>query len=170
MCARAVGITGLFEGEPTRISNPQTNMNKQQRDYTIDRINKIAKGKEFECECEKPSRVKHIRRAIAQGTAKVKSAKEIFRHFEKDIIENGSRYNDPTAGLADLFEEPQSYKEAMAELAAEQKKHEDANNEVKRFAQSLIDRVELGEFDDGKEPIRLMEAYAPKAPKPAKAR
>ena len=54
---------------------------------------------------------------------------------------------------------------------AEQKKHADANAEVHRYAQSLIDAVELGKFEDGAEPIKLMEGYAPKPPtKPAKAR
>jgi hypothetical protein len=144
-------------------------MNKQQRDYTIDRIESVSKGKKFECECEKPSLAKHIRRAIAAGAAKVKSPKEITKFFESKIM-SGESYRSDSASMEDLFEEPQSYKDAMAELAAEQKKHQDANDEVQRFAQNLIDRVELGEFEDGKEPIRLMEAYAPKAPKPAKAR
>lgn len=66
--------------------------------------------------------------------------------------------------MTEAFEEPQSYKDAMTELNAEQKKHVDANTEAQRFAQALIDRIELGEFEDGKEPIRLMEAYAPKPP------
>jgi len=144
-------------------------MNKQQRDYAIERIGKISKSKEFECECEKPSLSKHIRRAIAAGNSKVKTAKEITFIFE-DKIMGGDSYRSDTADMKDLFEQPQSYKDAMAELAAEQKKHEDANNEVKRFAQGLIDRVNLGEFEDGKEPIRLMEAYSPSLTKSVKAR
>lgn len=143
-------------------------MNKQQREYTIERIKKTSKSKEFECECEKPSLSKHIRRAIAAGAAKVKSAKEITGHFESKIM-GGESYRSDSADMTDLFEAPQSYKDAMAELKEEQKKHADANDEVQRYAQGLIDRVELGEFEDGREPIRLMEAYAPKAPK-AKAR
>ena len=146
-------------------------MNKQQRDYTIDRINKIAKGKEFECECEKPDLKKHIRRAIAAGTSKMKSAKEITAMYEKRIIEQGESYRDMEANVTQLFEEPQSYKDAMTELKTEQQKHADANAEVHRYAQSLIDAVELGKFEDGAEPIKLMEGYAPKPPtKPAKAR
>ncbi len=145
-------------------------MNKQQRDYTIDRINKIAKGKEFECECEKPELKKHIRRAIAAGTSKMKSAKEITAMYEKRIIEHGESYRDMEATVVQLFEEPQSYKDAMAELKAEQKKHADANAEVKKFAQRLIDDVELGKYEDGAEPIRLMEAYIPVAPRSAKSR
>lgn len=70
-------------------------MNKQQRDYTIDRIKKIAKGKEFECECEKPSLSKHIRRAIANGTAKLRPAKVIVSHFERKVIEEGNRGRQP---------------------------------------------------------------------------
>jgi len=142
-------------------------MNKQQRDYAIDRIKKTSKSKEFECECEKPSLSKHIRRAIAAGSSKVKPAKEITAIFESKIM-GGESYRSDSVDMTDLFEAPQSYKDAMAELAAEQKKHKDANDEVQRFAQGLIDRVELGEFEDGKEPIRLIEAYAPKAPKSAK--
>ena len=146
-------------------------MNKQQRDYTIDRINKIAKGKDFKCECEKPDLNKHIRRTIAAGTAKMKSAKEITAMFEKRIIEQGESYRDMDANLTQLFEPPQSYKDAMAELKTEQQKHADANADGHRYAQSLIDAVELGKFKDGAEPIKLMEAYAPKLPtKPAKAR
>lgn len=47
----------------------------------------------------------------------------------------------------------------MEELKREQDKHEVENRKTRRFAQGLIDRIELGEFEDGKEPIRLMEAY-----------
>lgn len=139
-------------------------MNKQQRDYAIERITSISKGKEFECECEKPSLSKHIRRAIASGSSKVRASREITAFFEAKIMD-GESYRSDSADITVLFDEPLTYKQAMAELAAEQKKHQDANDEVKRFAQGLIDRVELGEFEDGKEPIRLMEAYAPKAPK-----
>lgn len=139
-------------------------MNKQQREYTIDRITKIAKAKEFKCECEDPSLKKHIRRAIAAGISKMKPAKEIIAMFEKRIIENGESYRDMEANMCDLFEQPQSYKEAMAELNAEQKKYDDTNAEVQRYAQGLIDAVELGKFEDGAEPIKLMEGYAPKHP------
>ena len=145
-------------------------MNKQQRDYTITRISQIAKGKEFACECEKPELKKHIRRAIAAGISKMKPAKEITAMFEKRIIEQGEEYRYLDANVTQLFEEPQSYKDAMAELKAEQKKHEDANATVKRYAQSLIDAVELGKYDDGAEPIRLMESFIPQPPKSAKAR
>lgn len=145
-------------------------MNKQQRDYTIERINKIAKDKEFVCECETPDLRKHIRRAIAAGTSKMKSAKEVTAMYQKRIIEQGESYRDMEAKVTDIFEEPQSYKDAMAELKAERKKHADANAEVQRYAQSLIDGVELGKFEDGAEPIRLMEAYSPKLPTPGKTR
>lgn len=146
-------------------------MNKQQRDYTVDRIRNIAQGKEFECECEKPSLKAHIRRAIAAGTSKMKSAKDITAMFEKRIIESEGGYRESlSADLPQLFEEPQSYKDAMAELAAEQRKHAEANAEVQRYAQYLIDAVELGKYEDGAEPIRLMEAFQPKPPASAKKR
>jgi hypothetical protein len=139
-------------------------MTKQQREYAISRIRTIAGQKKFKCECQKPSLQKHIRRAIAAGCAKVKSAKAITGHFESKIMGDDS-YRSDSASITDIFEAPQSYNDAMAELAAEQSKYEAANQDVSRFAQSLIDRVELGEFQDGKDPILLMEAYAPKAPK-----
>ncbi len=145
-------------------------MNKQQRDYTIDRIKKIAQGKEFVCECEKPDLGKHIRRAIAAGASKLKSAKEITSMFEKRIIESGDGYRSLEVTPTQLFEQPQSYKDAMAELKSEQKKHEDANAAIKSYAQLLIDAVELGKYEDGAEPIRLMESFIPQPPKSAKSR
>jgi hypothetical protein len=140
-------------------------MTKQQREYTIERIKKISKGKAFECECEKPDLTKHIRRSIATGSSKMKSAKEITAMYERRIVEQGDSYRDMEANVTQLFEQPQSYKDAMAELAREQKKHADANEKTARFAQSLIDRIELGEFDDGKEPILLMEGFTPVKPR-----
>ena len=143
-------------------------MNKQQRDYSTERIKEIARKKQFKCECEKPSLHAHIRRAIAAKTAKLRTAKDITMMFETRIMEAQDRY-DMKADIKDLYEAPQSYKDAMAELKAEQDKHEAENESTYRYAQSLIDQIELGEFEDGKEPIRLMEAYTPKPPK-AKAR
>lgn len=146
-------------------------MNKQQRDYIASRIKDIAKGKKFECECEKPSLGKHVRRAIASGKAKMKPSGEIIALFQKRIIEQSDSYRGLDFSLEGLFEEPQSYKDAMEELKSEQRKHADANALVHQYAQSLIDAVELGKYEDGAEPIRPMEAYAPKAPvKATKAR
>lgn len=139
-------------------------MNKQQREYTTARIDKIAKEKQFKCECEKPSLEAHIRRAIAGKMAKMKPAKDITAMFETRILEGNDRY-EIRASLKDLYEHPQSYKDAMAELKAEQDKHEEENKRIQRYAQELIDRIELGEFEDGKDPIRLMEAYAVKQSK-----
>lgn len=138
-------------------------MNKQQRDYAIKRINEISNKKHFKCECEVPSLTTHIRRAIAAGVSKVKPAKDIIAIFEQKIM-SGESYRESTTEMKNLFEAPQSYKDAMAELKAEQDKHAAENNATTKFAQGIIDRIELGMFEDSIEPIRLMEAYEPKAP------
>lgn len=88
--------------------------------------------------------------------------------LESRILDGQDRH-DLKAKLEELYDAPQSYKDAMAELKAEQDKHEEENKSIFGYAQSLIDRIELGEFEDGKEPIRLMEAYGAK-PLKAKAR
>ncbi len=135
-------------------------MNKQQREYAIERVRGIANSKTVKCACEKPSIRKHIRMAIFSGTAKVKPAKQIIDFFDKKIME--SRYGDPDADLEDIFVAPQSYLEAEAEMKAEQAKHDAEDKATLAFAQSIVDRIELGEFEDGKDAIREMEAYQPK--------
>ena len=137
-------------------------MNKQQRDYTITRIKSIASEKQFECECEQPSLTKHIRQAIAAGTAKLKPSSVIVEHFREAMMTD--RYSCESAKLSELFVPPLSYVEQCRELEAEKAKHAAENALTMKFAQGLIDRIELGEFEDGKEPIRLMEAYTPKKP------
>ena len=139
-------------------------MNKQQREYTIERIKKIARSQHIECECASPNLTKHLRRAITAGEAKLRPAKEILALFAAKVLE-GDGYDSDRANSKDLFEAPASYKTAMAELKAEQDKHAAENEKTDRFAQSIIDRIELGEFEDGKEAIRLMEAYTPKGTK-----
>jgi hypothetical protein len=137
-------------------------MNKQQRDYTIQRIKYIANEKKFECECAEPSLVKHIRQSIAAGTAKLKTSAAIIEHFRDALMTD--RYSCDSGKITDLFVPPQSYVDQCKELEAEKAKHANENAMTMKFAQGLIDRIELGEFEDGKEPIRLMEAYTPKKP------
>lgn len=137
-------------------------MNKQQRDYAIERIKTIAADKLIRCQCDIPSLEAHIRRAIAAEEAKLKSPKQINVLFIQKIYRESRGWNKLGADVEELYEPPQSYKDAMALLEAEHAKHEEENNNTQDFAQSLIDRIQLGEFEDGKEPIRLMEAYTPK--------
>jgi hypothetical protein len=139
-------------------------MNKQQKEYTVSRITSITKGKEFECECEKPDLLKHIRRAIVSDLAKLKSAKDITKIFEDRIIEKGDSYRCMEASADLLFQEPESYKQAMFELALEKQKHSDANIKIKEYAQRLIDAINLGKYEDGAIPIKLMESYVPEPP------
>ena len=142
-------------------------MTKQQREYTTARIRAIAKEKQLTCECDSPSRGTHIRRAIADGTAKVKSAKLILARAREMVLDGSSSYRGAfEMNTTDIFEAPESYHAACWMREAAIKKDEAKNKATMDYAKNLVDRVELGEFEDGKEAIRLMEAYQAKGAKP----
>jgi len=133
-------------------------MNKQQRQYTAQRILSIVKSKEPKTLCEEPSLKDHIKKAIIAGTAKLKPAKAITALF-RQMIESGNFYYSITANCTELFEAPATYKAALAAANAERKKHAAVNEELNRYALSLIDKIEFGKYSDGSVPIHLMETY-----------
>ncbi|MEO0797396.1 MAG: hypothetical protein AAFX93_19770 [Verrucomicrobiota bacterium] len=125
-------------------------MNRQQKNYTIDRINNEVRKKHIECSCKRPSLEEHIKRAICSGQAKLLPTAKINESAEKAVIDGTYR---PSLALESVFAPPKSYREANSEFESEQKRIEARNNALDGKAQKIIDQVNLDKYDDGEDAI-----------------
>ncbi|MEO0797333.1 MAG: hypothetical protein AAFX93_19450 [Verrucomicrobiota bacterium] len=125
-------------------------MNRQQKNYTIDRIQQVVREKRSMCSCKHPSLEEHIKRAVCSGEARLLNRSEINEAAEKAVICGSYR---PSLALESIFSEPSSYKLAKAKYEYEEKQIDARNKALEGKAQEIIDKVNLDLYEDGRDAI-----------------
>lgn len=133
-------------------------MNKSDKKYTVDRIDSIKSEKLIRCECQEPNLRKALIEAAIRGELKMKLSTSIKEEAREKALRT-SRYDTPALDFHQLFQEPDSYKKEIAEHKAEQAKHKAKNDTISAWFNDLIDRVNLGRFENGEDAIAEALAY-----------
>jgi len=126
-------------------------MNKQEKEYTVSRIEEACNSRLIVCECKAPSLESHLKRAAANMELKPNSSARLSE-LAFDRIVKGS-WGGSEFKLRDIFREPSSYKEDKAKYDAEKKSHLAENRKIESKFQAIIDRVNLNEFESGRHAI-----------------
>jgi sporulation protein YlmC with PRC-barrel domain len=129
-------------------------MNKQEKQYTVDRINQIMSSKGPSCECKPPSLKEHIRRAVLKGELQFKPIAEVQEVMSKEITGSGKRWGSiNNIDIEDVFEQPSSFKVAKMQYDESVALNKEAQIQWERKFNAIIDRVWLNEFQNGKQAI-----------------
>ena len=125
-------------------------MTPTNKKYTVDRIKSVMRDRLTSCACAEPDLADYIRGAIVEGKAIFRPLKEVIATARANILHS---YHNNDIYYTKLFIHPASYKTAVKKHADAEAKVKKGNDKLIKKFNVLIDQVNLGEFEDGKEAI-----------------
>lgn len=137
-----------------------TKMNKTDKDYTVDRIQRIDHRTRIACECDGPNLEDHYKKAAVEGTLKLRPAGAIAKTARDKIVHQSGYRSSLDFNFSNIFKEPLSYLEAEAKHKKEQEKIQKKNDDRTAKFQKIIDRVMLGRFEKGEDAIAEAQKLA----------
>lgn len=133
-------------------------MKATEKEHAIRRINNAAENLiKALTTLEKPTLVKHVQKAVIEGTVKTRPLSELLEMARKAVVDNSSDYQ--RLRLSEIFAEPATYKRELTAYEAEQKSTAAKREKIKREAQRIIDAIHFGKITDPAEAIAQMEQF-----------